>query len=150
MKPNIRSDLAKSLDVAWQRVSEAGTWWTGAERVAIAAETRQAVHCELCLARKQASSPAMVSGEHDKAVDLPRAAIEAIHRIRTDSGRLGQGWYRSLIAAGLLEEHYVELLAVVSVVVATDTFHRAAGLPPRALSSAVPRQHLWRRFEVVN
>lgn len=138
MESRIRSDLSKSLDVAWQRVGEAGTWWTGAERVAIAAETREAVHCKLCLARKQAASAAMAFGEHDKTVDLPLAAIEAIHRVRTDSGRLGQGWYRSLISAGLSEEHYVELLSVVSVVVATDTFHRAAGLPARTLPIAKP------------
>lgn len=140
MKPKIRSELARSLDVAWQRVGEAGTWWTDAERVAIAAETRQAVHCDLCRVRKHAVSAAMVSGKHDNAVDLPLAAIEAIHRIRTDSGRLGQGWYRSLIASGLSQERYVELLSVVSVVVATDTFHRAAGLPALPLPNAKPGQ----------
>lgn len=71
----------------------------------------------------------MVSGRHDKAVGLPDAAIEAIHRIRTDSGRLGPGWYRSVTGAGLTEEHYVELLSIVATVVAVDTFHRTAGLP---------------------
>ncbi len=145
MKTKMRADLSGSLSSAWRHLGEAGTWWTGADRVAIAAETRQAVHCGLCAARKQAVSASMVSGEHDRLVDLPAAAIEAIHRIRTDSGRLGEGWYRSAIDAGLTEERYVELLSVVAVVVAADTFHRAAGLQLPALPVAIPGQPSRRR-----
>ncbi len=145
MTVEVRYDLTRSLEAAWRRLAEAGTWWTGAERVAIAAETRQAVHCELCRARRQAVSAAMVSGRHDNAVALPPAAIEAIHRIRTDSGRLGASWYQSLIAAGLSEERYVELLSVVAIVVAADTFRRAAGLPRLSFPSAKPGEPSYRR-----
>ncbi|MBN9086729.1 MAG: hypothetical protein J0J01_07465 [Reyranella sp.] len=136
--PQIRPDLARALDTAWHNIGGAGTWWTGEERIAIAAETRQAIHCELCRARKHAVSPAMVSGRHDNAVDLPPPVVEAIHRIRTDSGRLGAGWYRSLVAAGLSDEQYVELLSVVAVAIATDTFRRAVGLSPLSLPRARP------------
>lgn len=136
MKPEIRKDLADALQEAWRRLGDAGTWWTGAQRLAIAAEARQAPHCGFCIARKQAASAAMVNGRHDKAVSLPDPAIEAIHRIRTDSGRLGIGWYRSVTGTELTEEHYVELLSVVVTVVAIDTFHRAAGLPLPALPTA--------------
>jgi len=132
----VRSDLSRAMAVAWGKIGMPGTWWTGEERIAIATETRQAVHCALCRARREAASAAMVSGRHDNAVVLPPAAIEAIHRIRTDSGRLGVGWYQSLLAAGLSNERYVELLSVVAIVVATDTFRRAAGLPPLSLPAA--------------
>lgn len=145
MKLEVRSDLAESQQLAWRKLGEAGTWWTGAERVAIAAETRQAVHCALCRARRQAASAAMVSGQHDNAVVLPPAAIEAIHRMRTDSGRLGASWYRSLLTAGLSEERYVELLSVVAVVVAIDTFRRAAALPTLSLPSVKPGEPSRRR-----
>lgn len=145
MNLEVRSDLTESLQLAWRKLGEAGTWWTGAERVAIAAETRQAVHCALCRARRQAASAAMVSGQHDNAVALPPAAIEAIHRMRTDSGRLGASWYRSLPAAGLSEERYVELLSVVAIVVAIDTFRRAANLPPLSLPSVKPGEPSRRR-----
>ena len=80
----------------------------------------------------------MVSGQHDNAVVLPPAAIEAIHRIRTDSGRLGASWYRSLVAAGLSEERYVELLSVVASSSRLTHFRRAAGLPPLSLPNATP------------
>ena len=141
----MRADLSASLLTAWRRLGEAGTWWSGAERLAIAAETRQAVHCALCASRKRVVSASMVSGEHERAVGLPAAAIEAIHRIRTDSGRLGEGWYRSVIAAGLADEQYVELLSVLAIVVATDTFHRIVGLPLLPLPAAKAGQPSRRR-----
>jgi hypothetical protein len=105
----------------------------GEERVTIAAKTRQAARCALCRARRQTASIAGVAGQHDNAVGLPLWAIEAIHRIRTDSGRLGPSWYHSLRAGGLTDEQYVELLSVVAIVVAVDTFRRAAGLPELSL-----------------
>ena len=88
----LRSDLSHALDSAWRQIGAPGTWWMGDERVAIAVETRQAPHCVLCRARGQAASAAMMSGEHDNAVALPPSAIEAIHRIRTDPGRLAPSW----------------------------------------------------------
>lgn len=143
--PKIRPDLSHVLDVAWAKIGAPGTWWSGAERVAIAAETRQAAHCEFCRARRAAASASMISGRHDNAVALPPPAIEAIHRIRSDPGRLGRSWYSSVIAAGLSEERYVEMVSVISVVVASDTFRRAAGLPVLALPRAVAGEPTRRR-----
>jgi hypothetical protein len=145
MTVELRTDLGDSLSAAWRRLGEAGTWWSGADRLAIAGEARQAARCELCAARKLAASAAMVSGKHRQASDLPASAIEAIHRIRTDSGRLGQGWYLSVIAAGLSEEQYIELLSVVAIVVATDTFFMAVGRTPPALPDARPGEPSRRR-----
>src|SRR5436305_1610110 len=68
----------------------AGTWWTGAERVVIAAESRAAADCGLCRARKGALSPAAVGGEHEAWAGLPALTVDVIHRVRTDAGRLTQ------------------------------------------------------------
>ena len=141
----IRSDLSTALADAWRKLGEPGTWWTGNERTAIATETRQATHCELCRARKHVASAGMVSGTHDNATCLPALAIEAIHRIRTDSGRLGASWYQSLLSGGLADGQYVELLSIVAVVVAADTFRRAVGLPLLALPAASPGEPIRRR-----
>lgn len=72
----------------------------------------------------------MVVGTHDSLGALSPAATEAIHRISTDSGRIGKGWYRRLLTDKLTETHYVELVSVVAVVIAIDTFRFAAGLDP--------------------
>jgi len=134
----IRDNLATAQAQAWERLAAPGTWWTGAERIAIAAETRHAGNCALCTQRAAALSPLAVAGAHDRlAGSLPEAAIEAIHRIRTDSGRLGETWFRRLREAGMSEEAYVELVSVVAVVTAIDTFRHAAGLQQLPLPTPI-------------
>jgi hypothetical protein len=126
----IRADLLAAQAHAWEGIGQPGTWWSGAERVAIAAETRHAARCPLCAARCKALSPAMVSGDHSTRGALPAAAVEAIHWIRSDSGRLTERWYRQVLDDGLDEERYVELVAIAAIVVAVDTFHAAVGAAP--------------------
>jgi len=134
----MREELAATQAQAWQRLAAPGTWWTGAERVAIAAEARHAPTCPLCAARAAALSPFAVGGAHARLdSSLTDAAIEAVHRICTDPGRLGETWFLRLREAGLGEAAYVELVSVIAVVTAVDTFRRAAGLQPRVLP--VPR-----------
>ena len=141
----MRGRLAMAQAEAWRRIGEPGSWWTGAERIAIAAETRHAAGCRLCAARRDALSPAALAGEHDAATLLPATAVEAIHRIRTDSGRLGETWYRDLLAAGLSDTRYVELVSVLAVVVAIDTFRTALGLDPWPLPPPVAGEPARRR-----
>ena len=140
----IRQDLTAAIATGWARIGQPGTWWTAAERVAIAAEARAAMACPLCAARKQALSPARVAGDHASLAALPDAAIHAIHRIRTDAGRLGEAWFHQIIDAGLTEDQYVELVGVVAVTTAVDSFDFAAGLPERPLPTAnagAPSRH---------
>ena len=126
----IRADLQAAQGHAWERIGQPGTWWSGADRVAIAAETRHAVQCELCVTRREALSPVMVAGDHSSLGALPPAPVEAVHRIRTDSGRLNWPWYRQMLDDELSEEQYVELVAIAAIVVAVDTFRSALGVPP--------------------
>jgi hypothetical protein len=118
---------------AWERLSAPGAWWTGAERVGIAAEARAARRCALCQERKAALSPNAVAGEHAATSLLPAAAVDAAHRIASDPGRLTRAWYEKTLAAGLSAGHYVELLGVVVSVVNLDALHRALGAPPEPL-----------------
>jgi hypothetical protein len=134
----IRDDLAAAQQRAWTRLARPGRWWTGAERVAIAAEARDALDCRLCARRKAALSPYAEDGAHDSRGALPDRTVEAIHRIRTDPGRITQAWVDSLIAQGLDAEHYVELIGVVVTTVAVDTFCNGLGLPLRPLPEPQP------------
>src|SRR5262249_52439673 len=106
----VRSDLAEAHRRFWRRLARPGAWWTGVERVAIAAETRNARSCQLCRTRKSALSPNVISGEHDNRGTLPPPAVEAVHRIVSDPGRLSKPWLDSTLAAGLAVEAYVELV----------------------------------------
>lgn len=117
----------------WRRLASPGSWWTGAERVAIAAEVRAAGACALCAERKQALSPSAVSGEHEATAVLSAAAVDAVHRIVTDAARLSRTWVEKLAAAGVSDGHYVELLGVVVAVFSIDEFHRGLALAPEPL-----------------
>jgi alkylhydroperoxidase family enzyme len=130
----MRPELTHAQIQVWSRLADPGTWWTASQRIAIAAESRNATHCKLCKDRAVALSPFATTGTHTTAsTTLPEPAVEAIHRIRTDSGRIGEAWFLGLQAAGLPEEAYVELVSIVAVVTAIDTFRRAAGLPIETL-----------------
>ena len=134
----IRDDIKFEHRQYWQRLAGAGSWFSGAERVAIAAESRRANHCGFCRERRQALSPYTLQGQHDSAGDLDELAVDAVHRIVTDQTRISQTWVDRLAEHGLSNEAYVELAGIVVAVFSIDEFHRALGLeleplpPPEA------------------
>src|SRR6185503_20020361 len=97
----VRDDIRDAHGRLWEHLRAPGTWWTGAERVAIAADARQADDCTLCAARKTALSPAAVAGQHAGAGMLPANAVEVVHRVRTDPARLSRPWFDGVTGAGL-------------------------------------------------
>lgn len=134
----VRPDLPAAHERAWDRIARAGEWWTGAEHVAIAAEVRNASSCELCRARKAALSPFAVEGAHATVSDLPASAVDVVHRLVTDPGRLSRAWFDRVMAAGeITDGHYVELVDVLVAVVSIDAFCRGIGLRRHPLPAAV-------------
>ncbi len=130
----VREDLPAVHRRAWQRLAQAGNWWTGAERVAIAAEVRNAWQCPLCKARKAALSPYTIAGTHECVSKLSKAAIDVIHRVVTDSGRLTEAWFEKTMASGeITDAQYVEIIDVVVAVVSIDSFCRGIGVPLHSL-----------------
>lgn len=134
----VRDDLSEAHREAWRRLAAPGTWWTGAERVAIAAEVRAAADCPLCQERGKGVSPHAGEGAHGARGALPEPAVDVIHRLTTDSGRLSRAWFDSIRAAGLEDAGYVEIVGVVVTVVSIDAFCRALGLPPHPLPQPEP------------
>jgi hypothetical protein len=141
----VRENLPAAHRRAWRRLAEPGTWWTGAERVAIAAEVRNARKCRLCAERAQALSPGAVNGEHDTIRALPAPAVEVIHRVTVDNGRLSRAWFEKTLAAGLDDAQYVEIIGVVVTVVSIDSFCRGIGVPPHPLPEPVAGEPSRRR-----
>ncbi len=125
---NVRQDIQAAQRCLWEHVRSPGSWWTGAERVALAAEARYADACDLCAARKSALSPGAVRGEHRCAGVLGRDLVDVVHRVRTDPARLSRAWFDSVIAGGLQVAAYVELIGVLTMVTGVDYFARALGV----------------------
>ena len=136
----VRPDLPEAYRKTWDWLASPGCWWTGAERVTIAAASRDARRCALCAERKQALSPEAGEGEHEGAGDalLPEA-IDAVHRLVSDPSRLSERWLEKLVAAGRVSDgHYVELLGIVVCLASIDGFHRALGLSLEPLPALRP------------
>jgi hypothetical protein len=139
---SVRADVVEAHEVIWARIARPGTWWTGVERVAIAAEVRAARDCALCAQRRRAISPNAMDGAHDRPVEagesLSGSAVDAVHRITTDAGRLSRAWVEKLEADGLSDAHYVELLGIVVAITSIDFVCRGLGVPLHPLPDAEP------------
>ncbi len=134
----VRAEFAETHSLYWERLARPGSWWTGAERVAIATETRTAWDCPLCAAREESLPPAAVSGSHATAGHLlPEPAIEAVHRLVTDASRISKPWLEGLYEQGLSDGQYVELVGTVVAVVSLDSFCLALDVTPHALPESV-------------
>ena len=129
----IRSDLAEAHERAWAAIAAPGTWLTGERRVAVAAEIRRARDCALCARIKAALSPYAVKGEHETLGVLGSGEVELIHRVVNDPGRLSEKWAHSVLARGLAEGEFVEIVGLVAMVMMLDTVMLGLGLPERAL-----------------
>ncbi len=134
----IRADIAAAHETFWQRLAGPGSWWTGAERVAIAAESRAALDCTFCAERKLALSPYNFPGSHQSVTDLPETVVDAVHRIVTDQTRITKAYVEDNAANGFSKAKYVELVGIVVAVFSIDEFHRALGLPLAALPEPQP------------
>lgn len=129
----IRKDIPATYAAYWQRLAAPGNWWTGAERVAIAQETRNALTCAFCAERKQALSPYGMAGKHEHSGVLDERVVDAVHRIITDQNRITQAFVDDNAANGLSKPAYVELVGIAVTVFSIDEFHRALGVPVEAL-----------------
>lgn len=133
----IRPDLAESHERAWAAIAAPGTWLTGERRVAVAAEIRNARSCKHCAQIKAALSPNAVKGEHASLGALGSAEVELIHRVVSDPGRLSERWAESVLAGGLTEGEYVEIVGLVAMVMMMDAC--AAGLGVAETPLPAPR-----------
>ena len=134
----IRADLPEAYREAWRQLAHAGTWWNGAERVAIATEVRNAMDCPLCQQRKAALSPFAPSDlKHNSTTALPELVVDVVHRLTTDPSRLTESWLEEVTAAELTKPHYVEIISVVVTTLCIDSFHRALGFELEPLPEPV-------------
>lgn len=115
-----------------EAVAAPGDWLTGTERVAVWAEVRRSRVDELDRARREAISPNAVAGSHGRTAELSAAAVEVVHRVASDPGRLTWAWAEPLLAE-LGEEVYTELVGVVAITEVLDRFALAVGHEPPPL-----------------
>lgn len=133
----LTAELRHAHADALQVLVSPGPNWTGSERRQMVEAARAATDCALCSRRKSALSPTAETGIHDGRQELPVTVIDAIHRIRTDPGRLTRSWFDQ-VTAEVSQAAYVEMVSVVNTSVIIDTLHRALDQPLAALPDPVP------------
>lgn len=133
----IREDITQAYQAFWKKLARPGAWWSGAQRIAIAAEVRNAVECQYCQVQKSALSPYTTTGKHKKGDLLSDTAVDAAHMIVTNQGRITQAFIDKAALQGLSNEHYVELTGIVVAVFSIDEFNRALGIPVEPLPQPV-------------
>ncbi|MEE8312526.1 MAG: alkylhydroperoxidase-related (seleno)protein [Candidatus Binatia bacterium] len=141
-----REDFLATMSDIWMGLGHPGTWWRGAERVAILEAARAARDCDLCTRRREALSPYTIDERHTAGPELSADLVDAVHRISTDPGRLSQRWYEELLAAGVTPEQTVEMVGLIGVLTIGDTLSRACGASrlavlPFAVAGEPSREH---------
>ncbi|MXX32342.1 MAG: hypothetical protein F4Y69_05695 [Chloroflexi bacterium] len=120
--------MAEAHRRSWAMLAAPGEWWTGAQRVSIAAECRRA--------------SALVDGLPDPGpgpAALSEVALFAIHKLIGDLPNVTREWYDETISAeGMSDTHYIELLGVVVHIWSVDEFHRALDIELEPLPAPIP------------
>ena len=126
----MRPDIRAAHQQVWERISRPGCHWSGAERVAIAAQARAAW-------TRPGSRPPPGAEPSHPAGPLPAAAAEAVRTIVVDAQAIDRAWFRR-IGDALGDGAYVELAAVAVQLIAVDAFATALGASLEPLPSPQP------------
>jgi len=118
---NAEELITAALDDAAESLVGPGDWLTGSQRRAAALEARDARTNELDQQRRDALSPNAVPGGHEATAELQAEAVEVIHRVASDPGRLTQAWADEMMTV-LGEETYTELVGIAACTAVLDMF----------------------------
>lgn len=130
----VRRDLVDAHRNAMAAIGAVGTWWTSAQRLAIAAEVRRAgEHTHLAPWDAPSSIDGLIAADHP----LPAAAVDAVWRLSNHPGTLTQAWHAEIVAALPGPEHYVELVSIVAMLNGIDQYAKVMAIDPIPLPQPV-------------
>ena len=127
----VREDLAVIHASQLTELGAPGSWGTGAQRLAIAAEARQAGYDAGIL-----EEPA--DGGASSEIELPQVVRRVVKRLAVSPKDVDQDFYNDARAGGLSDTEYVEIVGLVSRITDFDVFARGIGVPLRPLPSPEP------------
>lgn len=100
----VRPSMLKGMQREWDRLASAGTWWSGADRVALAAEARAAA-----------------DGLPSPSSNLASGVAAMARRIMTNAHEIDRASIDALVDEGVSLEAYTEMVGVVARLSAVDT-----------------------------
>ena len=124
-----RPDLDRAFSKEWAFLAAPGTWFSGDERVEIAAEARRAMTESLSDDRRNGQA---VGGEHTASRPASMASapiVDVVRMVAASSPLISAEWVAGLEDRGVSLPAYAEIIGIVSRLSAVDHFHRALGHP---------------------
>ncbi len=131
----VRDELDASHAEVMAEWSRAGTWWTGAQRLAMVVEVRRARDAEPLAPWE---SPSTVDGLILGDSPLPDAVVDVVWRLTNHPGTLTSEWHASILDRGVGALAYVEVVSVVAQVNCVDRFADALELDRVPVPDAEP------------
>lgn len=113
-----------AVAAATEALVHPGDWLTGEQRREAWLEVRDARTNALDRARAASLSPNAVAGRHRATTTLPAEAVEVVHRVTSDPGRLTRTWADEVMAT-LGDATYTELVGVAACAATVDMFGSA-------------------------
>lgn len=104
-----------------------GTWLSAEERTAVVQHARDT--------RSAAGLQPPAAGPVSPAEVLPAALLELVEQVAVRPKTLTRAALDAALAAGVSDAEYVEVIALVSLIVNIDVFARSLGLPLAALGA---------------
>lgn len=120
----VTSEIAGSHVEAWRLLTRPGTWWTAAQRLAIATRTRERLALR--------GHPPWLRPEPPGDGSLSPATAAVVDELALEAWTIDRSWADEAIAA-MGDGPYVELVAVVATVAMVDVFADAVGVGPEPL-----------------
>ena len=138
----IRPDLTAAHAHVWEKLAAPGTWWDGAERLAIAEVVRSALD-DLDPAPPWVSASSAGHIEHNPA--LAPHLQDAVYRLTRHAGTLTEDWYLNMRdKTAITHEQWIEVIDIVISVASVLRFAQLAGIDrpefPTALDGEPSRQ----------
>lgn len=117
---DVPEDLAKIHALQLEKLGGPGTWGTGAQRIAVASEARQA-------GVEAGVMEAPTHGLPAPGASLPETVSAFIRNLAVSPKDVDQATCEAARKDGLSDEEYVEIVGIVSRVVNIDIFARGIG-----------------------
>lgn len=127
---DVREAIRVAQQATLERFAGPGSWWTGAQRLALIEAARDARAQRTMLPSLRAAAP-------EPAVSIPVEALEVARTVAADAHRVDRAVCEGRMAQ-LGDAAYVEIVALVACVTAIDAFCEAMGIAPPELPAPRP------------
>lgn len=128
----VHADISAVHGAQLERLGAPGTWGTGAQRLALAAEARRASYAAGLLEEPTDSEL--------PELDLPEVARRVVQQLAVSPKDIEENFYIEALNDGLSDAEYVEIVGVVARFTNIDIFARGIGVSLQPLLGVLPGQ----------